>query len=193
MKRIWSFIYYLVHLEWRERVQTYCIFCDRRRFEENIVYEDDDLIAINNIRKAGRYHWLVMPKLHSWRDIEKLEFEDAPLVDSMVELGEYLLEQNCPTIPPANVHIGFHRGRRVLFRGTYWPDIVSVHHLHMHVIVEPRFWLKLFKYPSWLPLMWKSEKQVMQELKGKSRKYSKSRMTDLLNRLLLYGSSSRAR
>ncbi|KAI1477565.1 hypothetical protein F4774DRAFT_192858 [Daldinia eschscholtzii] len=174
-KRIWSFFYYLTHLEWTEKVQTHCIFCDRSRFEENIVYEDANLIAINNLRKAGRYHWLIMPKSHSWRDIENLELEDASLLNAMIELGEHLLEQNCPTVPSANVHIGFHRGRRVLFRNIYWPDIVSIHHIHMHVIVEPRFWLKFFKYPSWLPLMWKSEKKVIQELEKKSGKGDGSR------------------
>ncbi|KAI8966187.1 hypothetical protein F5Y11DRAFT_354582 [Daldinia sp. FL1419] len=162
-----SFIHYLTHLEWREKVQTHCIFCDRSRFEENIVYENDELVAINNIRKAGRHHWLIMPKSHDWRDVEKLGHEDAPLVNSMVELGQQLLENYCPDVPPADVHMGFHRGRRVLFGSIYWPDIVSIHHLHMHVIVEPHFWLKLFKYPPWLPLMWKSEKQVVRELMEK--------------------------
>ncbi|KAI1464520.1 uncharacterized protein F4812DRAFT_462578 [Daldinia caldariorum] len=164
LRRIGSFLYYLAHLEWTERVQTSCIFCDRSRFEENIVYEDANLIAINNVRKAGRHHWLIMPKSHSWRDIEKLEHADAHLVNSMVKLGERLLEQNCPAVPRTNIHMGFHRGRRILFGDIYWPDIVSIHHLHMHVLVEPRFWLKLFKYPSWLPLMWKSEKKVMRDL-----------------------------
>lgn len=85
----------------------------------------------------------------------------------MIALVNQLVKQNCPAVPSSNIHIGFHRGRRILFRNVYWPDIISIHHLHMHVIVEPHFWLKLFKYPPWLPLMWKSEKQVIEGLDKK--------------------------
>ncbi|OTB00446.1 hypothetical protein M426DRAFT_26587 [Hypoxylon sp. CI-4A] len=157
-----SFLHYLANLEWTEKVQTHCIFCDRTKFEENIIYEDDSLIAINNRTKAGSHHWLIMPKSHEWRDIEGLALKDASLA-----LKKRLLRENCPTVSSANVHTGFHRGRRILIGGFYWPDIVSIHHLHMHVIVEPRFWLKFAKYPPWLPLMWKSEEQVEQELSKK--------------------------
>ncbi|OTA67150.1 HIT-like protein [Hypoxylon sp. EC38] len=173
MEKIQAFFYYLAHLEWTEKVQTNCTFCDRSKFEANIVYEDDSLLAINNRSKAGLHHWLILPKSHGWRDIEGLQSEDAHLVQSMVRLKKQLLEKHCPTVSPADVHTGFHRGRRIFFRHMYWPDIVSIHHLHMHVIVEPRFWLKFFKYPSWLPLMWKSEKQVERELNERLKKSAK--------------------
>ncbi|KAI2641409.1 HIT-like protein [Hypomontagnella submonticulosa] len=169
MEAIKAIFHYLTHLEWTQKVQTDCIFCDRNNFEKNIVYEDDELIAINNRRKAGSYHWLIMPKSHRWRDIEGLTAEDAALVHSMVALKNQLVKQSCPAVPSANVHIGFHRGRRILLGNVYWPDIISIHHLHMHVIVEPHFWSKFFKYPPWLPLMWKSEEQVVRELVKKSK------------------------
>ncbi|KAI0884139.1 uncharacterized protein GGS22DRAFT_194746 [Annulohypoxylon maeteangense] len=94
-----------------------------------------------------------MPKSHDWRDIENLGPKDAHLIKSMIELKEKLLKKNCPKVSPADVHTGFHRGRRVLIGNIFWPDIISIHHLHMHVIVGPRFWLKFFKYPPWLSLM----------------------------------------
>ncbi|KAI2467904.1 HIT-like domain-containing protein [Annulohypoxylon bovei var. microspora] len=186
MKSIWSFFRYLANLEWRQKVQTHCIFCDRSKFESNIVYEDDDLVAINNIRNAGIHHWIIIPKSHRWRDIESLESEDTQLVQSMIELKKQLLKQNCPTVSPADVHTGFHRGRRVLLGDIYWPDIISIHHLHMHVIVEPRFWLKFFKYPPWLSLMWKSEARVERELNGRSTDDEPRLLqpTSLLTRLL---------
>ncbi|KAI0139476.1 HIT-like protein [Hypoxylon sp. NC0597] len=173
MGKIQAFFHYLAHLEWTEKVQTHCTFCDRSKFEANIVYEDDSLLAINNRSKAGLHHWLILPKSHRWRDIEVLVSEDAHLVQSMIRLKEQLLEKHCSTVSPADVHTGFHRGRRIFFRKVYWPDIVSIHHLHMHVIVEPRFWLKFFKYPSWLPLMWKSEKQVERELNERTKRSAK--------------------
>ncbi|KAI1206317.1 HIT-like protein [Annulohypoxylon truncatum] len=166
MWNIWSFFHYLANLEWRE-VRKDCVFCDRSKFESNIVHEDDNLIAINNIRNAGMYHWIIMPKSHDWRDIEGLEPQDAHLVQSMIKVKKHLLEKHCPMVSPTDVHTGFHRGRRVLLGDIYWPDIISIHHLHMHVIVEPQFWLKFFKYPPWLSLMWKSEEQVERELNGK--------------------------
>ncbi|KAI1390694.1 HIT-like protein [Hypoxylon trugodes] len=168
MQRMRAIFSYLAHLEWTEKKQKDCIFCDRTKFQGNIVYETDTLFAINNISKAGTYHWLIMPKEHQWRDVESLVYEDTQLLQSMIDLKKELLQKHCPAVSPKNIHSGFHRGRRVLFRDVYWPDIISIHHLHMHVIVEPRFWLWLFKYPSWLPLMWKSEKQIEQELKRKS-------------------------
>ncbi|KAI1377227.1 HIT-like protein [Hypoxylon crocopeplum] len=161
---------YLAGLEWREKVQTHCTFCDRSRFEESIVYEDDDLFAINNRTQAGLCHWLIMPKSHGWRDVEGLTVDDAPLVQSMIKLRKELLEQHYPMVSPTDIHTGFHRGRRVLLGDIYWPDTVSIHHLHMHVIVQPYFWLKFFKYPPWFPLMWKSETQVVQEMNETLRK-----------------------
>ena len=82
----------------------------------------------------------------------------------MSEVKERLLKKHCPDIPYSRVHAGYHRGRRIFFGNVYWPDIISVHHLHLHVIVEPRTALKLFKYPPWLPLMWKSEIRVENEI-----------------------------
>ena len=64
----------------------------------------------------------------------------------MDEVKKQLLRQHYPRVPPAAVHSGYHRGRRTLFGPVVWPDIISVHHLHLHVIVQPDFWLRLFKY-----------------------------------------------
>ncbi|KAI1447067.1 hypothetical protein F5Y02DRAFT_380905 [Annulohypoxylon stygium] len=166
MEKIWRFFRYLANLEWTE-VKKECIFCDRSKFESNIVHEDDELLAINNIRKAGIHHWIIIPKSHDWRDIETLGPKDIHLLNAMIELKKDLLDEHYPGVSSSDVHTGFHRGRRVLFGDIFWPDIISIHHLHMHVIIEPRFWLKFFKYPPWLPLMWKSEEQVKRELQIK--------------------------
>ena len=49
------------------------------------------------------------------------------------------------------------------------PDIVSVHHLHLHVIVEPKLVLRIFKYPAWFRFMWMSDKKVMAEMVKRRR------------------------
>lgn len=54
--------------------------------------------------------------------------------------------------------------------GVHWPDIVSVHHVHLHVIVEPRPLLWLFKYPPWLPLMWKSDDAVLRRWEAEAKR-----------------------
>ena len=40
--------------------------------------KDDQVIAVENLRLAGQYHWLIIPKLHI-RDIESLDENDVPL------------------------------------------------------------------------------------------------------------------
>ncbi|PQK11519.1 hypothetical protein BB8028_0003g01440 [Beauveria bassiana] len=161
LKEIW---HYLANLEWTERVQLICKFCHRGNFT-NIVYEDDDVIAIDNVRLAGQHHWLIMPKRHVARDIESLNGGHAALLEEMDRVKDYLLEQNCPDLPRSAVHSGYHRGRRKLVGNIFYPDIVSIHHLHLHVIVRPRLAMRLFKYPPWLPLMWKSDTRVLREIR----------------------------
>jgi hypothetical protein len=80
----------------------------------------------------------------------------------------HLLEKYCPDlIGSPNIAAGYHRGRRPFLGTIYYPDIVSVHHLHLHVIVQPHLLKRLFKYPPWLPLLWKSDTAVMRQAKGK--------------------------
>lgn len=82
----------------------------------------------------------------------------------MDDVKHRLLSDSCLDIPRSDVLSGYHRGRRPLYGDIYYPDIISIHHLHLHVIVRPHWLLWLFKYPSWLPLMWKSDAAVMQEI-----------------------------
>ncbi|KAI5926856.1 hypothetical protein F4810DRAFT_653827 [Camillea tinctor] len=163
MERIKLIFRYLMNLEWTEKIQHYCIFCDRANFG-GIAYEDDDLIAIHNIRSAGQLHWLIMPKSHVARDIESLNGEHIALLQAMDRVKQHLLASHCPGVSPTDVHSGYHRGRRPLVAGIYYPDIVSIHHLHLHVIVKPRAWLRFFKYPGWLPLMWRSDVAVLRRV-----------------------------
>jgi hypothetical protein len=87
----------------------------------------------------------------------------------MDRVKQRLLREKCPGVPSTSIHSGYHRGRRPLWGSIYYPDIVSIHHLHLHVIVTGSFWLKLFKYPAWLPLMWKSDETVLREVESLTR------------------------
>lgn len=137
-----------------------------------------------------------MPKAQSrphLRDVEALVTEDVPLckndptaskehlyawltiltpvspVEKMDEVKKLLLRKHYPGLSSWHIHAGYHRGRRPLLGAIAWPDIVSVHHLHLHVIVRPRFWLCAFKYPAWTPLMWVSDEKVMREVRRRRK------------------------
>ncbi|KAI0527753.1 hypothetical protein F5B22DRAFT_582188 [Xylaria bambusicola] len=161
MKRIFN---YLANLEWTERVQHACTFCDRSKLTK-IVYEDDDILAIENRRLAGESHWLIMPKTHGIRDIEALNGEHLDTLQAMDRVKNHLIAQHCTDVPSSAIISGYHRGRRPLLGNIYYPDIISIHHLHLHVIVRPRWILRVFKYPAWLPLMWKSDVAVLKEVR----------------------------
>lgn len=181
MDTVWKTLYYLTNLEWREKKQLHCIFCDRDRLQ-SVVYQDDTVIAVDNLRNAGRMHWLIIPKVgpttRHIRDIEALTLNDTPLLKKLDEVKELLLKRHCPAVPRSSIHCGYHRGRRQLIGSIILPDIVSVHHLHLHVIVEPRTILRIFKYPTWLRFMWKSDEKVMAETvkREKPRMMLKGRM-----------------
>ncbi|KAI2625148.1 hypothetical protein GGS21DRAFT_309685 [Xylaria nigripes] len=164
MEKLGGIFHYLANLEWTERVQHTCIFCDRANFAE-IAYEDDVVIAVVNRRLAGQYHWLIMPTAHGIRDIEGLDGTHLPTLQAMERAKKMLLEKHCNEIQRSEIVSGFHRGRRPLWRNIFYPDIVSVHHLHLHVIVRPRLVLRIFKYPAWCPLMWKSDDRVFREVR----------------------------
>ena len=103
------------------------------------------------------------------RDIEAVTPFHLPLLQKLDKVKWHLLEKHCPDVSERKIHAGYHRGRRPMF-GTryYWPDIISVHHLHLHVIVEPRWWMRWFKYPNWLGLMWKSDEALLKDIRMKT-------------------------
>ena len=89
---------------------------------------------------------------------------ETSLVQAMDEMKERLIAEHCPDVPRSAIISGYHRGRRPLLCDVHFPDTVSIHHLHLHVIVRPRLLMWLFKYPPWLPLLWKSDVRVIQEV-----------------------------
>lgn len=42
------------------------------------IVKDDQIIAVDNLRLAGRFHWLILPKTHL-RDAESLNGEHLDL------------------------------------------------------------------------------------------------------------------
>ncbi|OAA60823.1 Histidine triad-like motif-containing protein [Cordyceps fumosorosea ARSEF 2679] len=158
--------------------------CEKQAFA-NPTPQDDHVRAVNNLNNSSTHHWFIMPKEHL-RDIENLTSEHIPLrktcaskiysslfsatnptcrvlVEAMDRVKEHLLETIASLELRLSVHSGYHRGRRHLFRDIYLPDIISIHHLHLHVVVKSRLLPKILKY--WNPLLWKSDAAVMNDLK----------------------------
>lgn len=165
LRRVWR---YLANLQWAEKPQPVCVFCQHKNLR--IVFEDDKILAFNNRHNNGLHHWLIIPKAHALRDIEALTCDHTDLLQAMDTAKRRLLKQYCPDQPASAVHSGYHRGRRPLWGTMFYPDIVSIHHLHLHVIVRPCLTSYLFKHPFWLPLMWKSDTRVLREAGLKERK-----------------------
>ncbi|EHK16101.1 uncharacterized protein TRIVIDRAFT_65080 [Trichoderma virens Gv29-8] len=105
------------------------------------------------------------------RDIESLNYSHYGLLCEMDAVKHYILKKYCPHIPLSEVHSGYHRGRRPLIGSIYYPDIISVHHLHLHVIVRPQWRRKWLRYA--LPLMWKSDEKVLLKVKEQASKRKK--------------------
>jgi hypothetical protein len=83
-------------------------------------------------------------------------------VEEMDSIKSTLLREHFPDALPAEIHSGYHRGHRAVWGSFGYPDIISIHHMHLHVIVQPFTILKLLKYPDWFPLMWISDDTVLE-------------------------------
>jgi histidine triad (HIT) family protein len=101
-----------------------CVFCRiiKKEIPSTIVYEDDDLIAFNDINPVAPVHVLIVPKKHltSLSDVSE---DDVSLMGKMLLVAANLARER-----------GIHeRGFRTLINnGTEGGQIVM--HLHMHLI-----------------------------------------------------------
>ncbi|XP_077297530.1 adenosine 5'-monophosphoramidase HINT3-like [Arctopsyche grandis] len=105
-----------------DSLRNQCIFCKITDGLEQaeIVYQNENVCVIRDIRPAGKNHLLAISRRHI-KDAKCLVPEDKPLVESMVEAvkeGLKLLNDDA-----SDVRYGFH-----------WPPFHSVAHLHLHAI-----------------------------------------------------------
>ncbi|KAK6501437.1 Histidine triad nucleotide-binding protein 3 [Arthrobotrys musiformis] len=154
-----------------------CAFCKGDFIITAELFRDDDLVVIDDRRPAGRTHWLVMPLRHI-RSVEDLTASDLPLYRKMLAIREQLLGIHYPDITPATrnhrVRSGFHRGERdVHIAGPLKfriPDVISVKHLHLHVIVDVDSTMKSLKYPMWNELVFAKSETVLKRLEDEESK-----------------------
>jgi histidine triad (HIT) family protein len=110
-----------------------CIFCKivAKQIPATVLYEDDELMAFNDINPAAPVHFLIIPKKHL-SSLADAKAEDAVLLGKMLELAPKLAaQQGCAYIELAD---GSKSGgfKTVVNTGPNGGQIV--YHLHMHVI-----------------------------------------------------------
>lgn len=70
-----------------------CLFCKiaQKSIPSHLVYEDDDLVAFDDIRPRAPVHQLIIPRKHI-ATINELSASDASLVGKMVVVAKQLAE-----------------------------------------------------------------------------------------------------
>jgi histidine triad (HIT) family protein len=106
-----------------------CIFCRivAGQIPSTPVYEDDQVIVINDINPAASIHMLLMPKEHL-ESLMTVGPQHAALVSKMLLLAPRLAREQGSTD-------GF---RVVINNGPGGGQ--EVFHLHMHILAGPRPW-----------------------------------------------------
>ncbi len=102
-----------------------CIFCKivSGAIPSKKIYEDEDVIAFNDIKPAAKVHFLVVPKLH----VDSLKECDA---SHQALLGKILL-----LVPKLAAEQGLKGFKTLINTGREGGQ--EVFHLHIHVIGNP--------------------------------------------------------
>jgi diadenosine tetraphosphate (Ap4A) HIT family hydrolase len=113
-----------------------CTFCKIIKGEshDTILYKDDYMYLIKDIRPAGRVHLLAIPIEHI-TSINYLTQSNKDLIEHMAVVSKAYMEDKYPG--ETHVKYGFHI-----------PPRISVKHLHMHVISPPFVLRKKFSFSS---------------------------------------------
>lgn len=101
-----------------------CVFCRiiKKEIPTLVVYEDDQVLAFNDINPLAPVHILIIPKRHI-ESINDLEEKDAGIISHMILTAKKLAEDF--DISP--------KGYKLLFRVGEWGG-QEVPHIHLHLI-----------------------------------------------------------
>lgn len=101
-----------------------CIFCKiiNKEIPSNIVYEDEKVLALEDIKPKAPIHILIIPKKHI-HNINNVESGDKELIGHLCFTAKIIAEEQGIT----------EKGYRLLFN--IGPDAgQTVDHLHLHLI-----------------------------------------------------------
>lgn len=101
-----------------------CLFCKiaSRKIPATLEYEDEDVLAFNDIHPQAPLHVLVIPKKHIAR-VADLEETDIPLAGKMILAAKRIIEKKDMT----------EKGYRLVFNSGAEAG-QSVFHLHLHLL-----------------------------------------------------------
>ena len=124
-----------------------CIFCKitAKQIPSTVIYEDDELLAFNDINPAAPVHFLIVPKQHI-ATLANCTASHAALLGRMLLLAPKLAAaQGCGYVDADSATSGATSskvgsgGFKTLFNTG--PDGgQEVYHLHLHVIGGPSPW-----------------------------------------------------
>jgi histidine triad (HIT) family protein len=99
-----------------------CIFCKivNGSVPAKKIYEDDDVIAFNDINPSARVHFLIVPKLHI-ESLASCEDEHQVLLGKMLLLAPQIAKEQGLTGFKTLINTGKDGGQEVF-------------HIHMHVL-----------------------------------------------------------
>jgi histidine triad (HIT) family protein len=104
-----------------------CLFCKivRGEIPAKIVYQDDDVLAFNDIRPAAPVHFLLIPKRHIESLLTTTE-QDQALLGKMLALAPSIARE-----------LGLAEGFKTAIN-TGLAGGQEVFHLHLHVLGTPQ-------------------------------------------------------
>jgi diadenosine tetraphosphate (Ap4A) HIT family hydrolase len=109
-----------------------CIFCEIAK-ERKILYTDELITVFHSIHRDAHLHLLIISNRHI-ESCNNLQQSDMPLLEHMRDIAMRIV-----TPFKKRVCIGFHQ-----------PPFVSVPHLHLHVVIQPKL-LHAIKYIDYTP------------------------------------------
>lgn len=103
---------------------TDCLFCkiSRGDIPANIVYEDDDVLAFNDIDPKAPCHQLIIPRKHI-ATINEIDTGDQALIGKLVLTARSLAKQQ-----------GFAEGGYRLVMNCNADGGQAVYHIHLHLL-----------------------------------------------------------
>ncbi len=72
-----------------------CIFCEivNKRMKSDIVHEDDELVAFNDINPQAPVHVLIVPRKHI-DSVQDMKQDDTELMSKMVLIAQKIAKKN---------------------------------------------------------------------------------------------------
>lgn len=105
-----------------------CIFCKiaKKEIPSSIVYEDEEIVAFNDINPQAPVHIIIIPRKHIPRVID-LEENDAPLIGKLFIIAKNLAKEK-------NIEEGY----RLIINCNPGAG-QSVFHIHLHLLGGRKF------------------------------------------------------